>query len=293
VSSLAAILLLLLVPTQQQPHDKAYWKGISAAKFEVPAGETARGLAAELAANLGSADPELRDDLSFTILSSWIYDKKFLGPDDLRPLARTLEGHLRQGIEAPGTDDVLLRSFSALTLSTIAARDNVTPFSTAEEYGHLLDSALTYFRDERDTRRFDTQKGWIHTAAHTSDLLKFLARNPRLAIADQARILSALLAKNRDAAAAYSQGEDERMARAAISILRRTDFDRDGFKTWLSAAQSAATFPNPPAVATLRAQQNVRHLLSSLWIELSSDERPSEGADFARAALRETIRKLF
>jgi hypothetical protein len=41
------------------------------------------------------------------------------------------------------------------------------------------------------------------------------------------------------------------------------------------------------------AQQNVRHLLSALWTELSADERPSEGADFARTALRDTIKKLF
>ncbi len=289
---ICALLLTSLLPTNAG-HDKAFWRGIVGAKFDVPAGENAAALAPELVGSLGSPDPELRDDLAFSILSSWIYDKKLLGPADLRPLAGALEGNLRRDIETPGTDTVLLRSFSALTLSIVAARDNVTPFLEPAEFTRLLDAALTYFRDERDLRGYDAQKGWIHTAAHTSDLLKFLSRSPKLQVPDQSRILSALLAKNRDAKAPFAQGEDERMARVAISIVRRQDFDREAFRSWLAAAEATATFPASPGAEALRAHQNVRHLLTSLWTELSADERPSEGADFARAELRETIKRLF
>ena len=133
----------------------------------------------------------------------------------------------------------------------------------------------------------------MHSAAHTSDLLKFLARNSRLPVSGQSSILSALLAKNRDAAAPFSQGEDERMARVAISVVRRADFDRDGFRAWLTGAQAAAKFPNPATADALRAQQNVRHLLTALWTELSADERPSDGADFAKTALRDAPGRLF
>lgn len=289
----ALIPVLLIAAAAQPAHDKNYWRAIAEAKFAVPAGETATHLAPELAENLGSPDPELRDALAFEILTSWIYDQKLLGPEDLRRLTRTLTGHLKRGLDVPGSDEVLLRSFSALTLSIIAARDNATPFFTAEEHAALVGAALDYFRDERDTRGFDAQRGWIHTAAHTADLLKFLARSPNLTVAEQSRMLTAILTKNREAAAAFAQGEDERMARVVISIVRRTDFDREAFRGWLAAAQDLAAFPKSPTVANLRAHQNVRHLLSALWTELSSDERPSEGADFARAALRETIKKLF
>jgi hypothetical protein len=285
----------LLAVTLQPPavHDTAYWRSIAETRFEVPAGATAQQLAPELLATLGSADPELRDDLALSILTSWIYQKKLLGPDELRPMTLTLEANLRKGIGAIGTDGVLLRSFSALTLSVIAARDNEAPFLSAEEYATLLDEALAYFRDERDTRGFDPAKGWMHGAAHTADLLKFLARNPRLPPAGQSRMLTAMLAKNRESAAPFSQGEDERMARIAISLARRADFDRDGFRAWLTAAQATAAFPKTPTPDALRAQQNVRHLLAALWTELSVDERPSDGADFAKQALRETLKTLF
>lgn len=290
------ITTVALIAATLQPaagHDKAYWKAIADAKFEVPAGAAAPQLAAELLNQLGSTDPELRDDLALSILTSWIYQKKLLGPDDLRPMVRTLEGNLRKGIGEAGTDGVLLRSFSALTLSVIAARESEAPFLPAEEFSQLLDAALAYFHDEVDTRGFDATNGWMHSTAHTADLLKFLARNPRVPVAAQTRILSAVLAKNREAGAVFSQSEDERMARIAISVARRADFDREGFRAWLTAVQSAAKFQAPPTPASLRAQQNVRHLLTALWTELSVDDRPSDGADFARTALRDILKTLF
>ena len=283
-----------LAPGQPGPaHDKAYWRAIAAARFEVPAGETPQRLAPELVASLGSADPELRDDLAFSTLSSWIYRKRLLGPGDLRPMIQTLTGNLRKGVGETDSDGVLLRSFSALTLSAIAALDNEAPFLSDDEYARLLDAALAYLQDERDMRGFDPRRGWMHSAAHTADLLKFLAGNPHLPARGQARILAALTAKNREAPAPFSQGEDERMARVAISIARRADFDREGFGAWLSAAKAAAVFPNPATIDALRAQQNVRHLLTALWTELSVDERPSEGADFAKSALRDALKGLF
>jgi Protein of unknown function (DUF2785) len=272
---------------------KAYWQSIAKNKFELPEGATAAQLAPELVANLGSPDPELRDDLSTSILTSWIYQKKLLTPDDLRPLIATLRTNLRQGIGETGNDGVLRRSFSALALSIVAARDNEGPFLSASEHAALLDSAIEYFRDERDIRGYDEAKGWMHSAAHTSDLLKFLARSANFPAGAQPRVLEALAAKNRGAAAPFSQGEDERMARVVMSIVRRADFDRNAFRSWLTTMQSASKFPQPATVDALRAQQNARHLLTALWTELSVDDRPSEGADFARQALRETLKTLF
>src|SRR4026209_292401 len=140
-----AVACLVLIPLlAQSGHGQEYWRGIVDAKFEVPAGETAAKLAGELVTRLGDVDPVMRDDLAFTILTSWIYDKKLLGPDDLRPIVRTLDGNLSREAGAAGTEPGFLRSFSALTLSVIAARDNAAPFLGEDEFHRLLDSALDY-----------------------------------------------------------------------------------------------------------------------------------------------------
>jgi hypothetical protein len=283
-------LVVLLVFLPAPDHPKSFWQSVAKNKFDPPAAEPVAPLADELVGNLGSPDSELRDDLSFSILTAWIYQKKLLGPDDLRRITAVLENNLRRGLGDRDGDGVLLRSFSALTLSVIAARENETPFLDTGGYHQLVAAALGYFRDEQDLRGYDSQRGWMHSAAHTSDLLKFLARNPKLETTEQASILAALLAKNTSAASSFSQGEDERMARVVISIARRGDFDRDGFKRWLASVSAAAAFPQSVSVDALRAQQNVRHLLAALWAELSADDRPSDGADFARTAVRETLK---
>jgi hypothetical protein len=285
-----ALIIGLCSGFSQVTHGKSYWQAIAKEKFELPAGEQAAPLADELIGNLGSPDPELRDDLALSILTSWIYQKKLLGPDDLRRMTLMLQSNLRRGIGERDGDGVLLRSFSALTLSVIAARENEAPFLSPAEYHQLVGAAVAYLRDEPDVRGYDAKRGWIHSAAHTSDLLKFLARNPKLEPAEQGKILAALLVRNTGAAAPFTHGEDERMARVVISIVRRADFDREGFRAWLASAAAAAKFPQTVTPDALRAQENVRHLLSALWTQLSIDERPNEGAEFARTALREALK---
>jgi len=285
--------VILFALLSAPPHPKAYWQAIAKGDFEPPAGVTAAQLVPELVANLASPDPELRDDLSATILTSWIARKKLLGPEDLRSLITTLRTNLRQGIGTTDGDGVLLRSFSALTLSIVVARDNEAPFLTEAEQAALLDSALDYFHDERDLRGFDPALGWMHSAAHTADLLKFLARSARLPAGAQPRILAALAAKNRDASGVFTQEEDERMARVVISIARRPDFDRAAYTTWLETMTGASKVQAPVNLPGLRARQNTRHLLMALSAELLADGRPSEGADFARSALHDALNKLF
>ena len=293
VSRSAPVVARVFQTGDRSEHDKAFWQAITKNEFVPPPPATVAQLAPELVTLLGSPDSELRDDLAATILTQWIYQKKLLGPDELRTMAGRLTANLREGIGQTGTDAVLRRSFSALLLSVIAARNNETPFLSPGEIDGLLDASLAYFRDERDVRGFDEQKGWMHSAAHTADLLKFLARSPTLVPAAQRRILDAVTDKLRQAPVAFAAGEDERIARIPISIVRRDDVDREAFGSWLDSMARLAAFPEQPSVAALRSMTNARHVLSALWTELSVDRRPSAGADFARRALEERLGKLF
>ena len=61
----------------------------------------------------------------------------------------------------------------------------------------------------------------MHSAAHTADLVKFLARSRHLPAGAQREILDAIGEKVRNAPVVYTFGEDQRFARAVLSIVNR------------------------------------------------------------------------
>jgi hypothetical protein len=289
IRAVLSLALLIAVPPAQAAHDRAYWQSIKAHDYAVPAGATAPALAAEVSGLLGSPDPELRDDLAYSILSAWIGQTKVLTPADIRPLITTWTTNLQQNVGASGDNSVLRRSFSALMLSTVALRDAAESFLTPEEHATLVDAALRYLAAERDLRGFDDQLGWIHSAAHTADLLRFLARSPRLTVPEQHAILDGIAAKMHDASVVFTFGEDERYARAVGQITIRADFDLDNFKRWVTrvAAPMAA---GKTSVAALRSHQNATNLLSKLAVLLARQPTLPKPAEAARDAVLAAVK---
>lgn len=263
-------------------HDKAFWRQIATDKFAVPAGTALPALLGELTEMLGSPDPEWRDDIAYTTLTQWLYRQRLVPVEDRRRLLREWTMGLRGGIGEQGTPTVLRRSFSALSLGVLAILDNEAPYLERAEFDGLLSAALEYLKNERDVRGFDATMGWLHSVAHTADLLKFLARSRHLRVDQQALILTAIAGKLRAVETVLVDGEDERLARAVLSIAARPDFDEAAFAAWLKAL-SPPPRTTAPSSADRAADQNARHLLVSTFAVVSADTR--DLSSLARALL--------
>lgn len=272
------------------PLRRTFWREVALVKGAVPEGRTAAEWARELDPWLASADPELRDDLAYTILAGWIVRGK-IEDEPLRELA----AKWRADLGRPGTsdEDVVARSFAALTLAAVVAWDLKHPF-LGDEVPRIRAAALDYAANEHDVRGYDEHLGWVHATAHTADLLKFLARAPDLPASEQAKFLAAIDAKAALPGAAWSAGEDLRLARVALSLVKRPDFDADAFETWMLGYESAhrALWAAPPVDGDRLAEfGNRRRVLAELSALLAGDEA-SEPAVWARErvlrALRET-----
>jgi hypothetical protein len=283
-------------PAAAPAHDADFWRGIKANDFAVPQGAAAGGLLLEVCGDLlGSPDPELRDQLGYEIADAWILRRKTVSDADLRPVLALLEKNLGQGIGENGTDSVLRRSFSALVLSLVAARDNAAPFLTAEEYDGLLSASLDYLARERDERGFVPGKGWHHSVAHTADLLKTLGRSPKLAPPAQRRILGGILLKASGSSTFWTWGEDDRLAAAALAILKRDDFDASTLDGWLGRFVEVwrSALQNPAALdpARFAAAKNGRDVLAALEVQIGTSA-PFAAADKSRQALLATLRRM-
>ena len=275
----AAILILSGTATSAAPqsapnHDRAFWRAIQTNHYAVPEGESAVALAHDLSGYLGSPDPELRDDLAYSILDVWIIERPQLSRQELIPFEEEWSTNLRIGIGESGTDTVLKRSFSALMLASIAQRDLNTQFLGDTRYHALLNDAISYLTSERDLRGYDATIGWIHATAHTADLLKALAENDLLTKADQHAILTAIAQRLATAPTVYSYGEQDRLALAVRAIVTRRDFDSEYFNKWLASLNDAdgkVWKEKPLTPATLAAYQNRTYMLEALIARMSTE----------------------
>jgi len=273
--------------------DRDLWMAIKASDFAVPEGRRAADLLLALDPLLASPDPVLRDDIGYTAAARWIYRERRLSPDELRRVTEHWRANLRRGLGEQGTDSVFLRSFSALDLSVLAALDLQAPFLDDRQFGALFDDALDYFTRERDVRGFDAARGWMHSVAHTADLLKFLARSPKLPADGQARLLDAIDRKLDAIDAVLVWGDQSRLAAVLASLARREDLDRDAFATWLDpfVERSKALWANGPLVepGLFARVQNAKLVLGSLFVQLSADQAPGDGVVEARRRVLATL----
>ena len=275
---------------------QSFWLAV-ARDCEVPPGETAFGLVSEAVGKLGSPDPVWRDDIGYGVVVSCVYRKELLSGEERRALVQRLSGNLESGIGQTNDDSVLLRSFSALDLSVLAAMELQAPVLSDADYRQLLNDALRYLDDERDLRGFEPRVGWIHATAHTADLLKFLARDPRFGPADQGRLLEAVWLRMTSAEVpVFTHAEDERLAAAVLSVIRRTDFDAALLGPWLGKfvqLEKDTWAVTPPRVDALAASQNARNLLRSLYALLSMPEpEPAGGQLAAREAVLGALQRI-
>jgi Protein of unknown function (DUF2785) len=252
-------------------HDREFWLAIAKNHYAVPEGQQVFPLLYELSGYVGSKDSELRDDLGYSITTTWIKHQD-IPTADLNSLMDEWCANLRVGIGESGNESVLKRSFSALSLVALAERDLTKPFLTEERYRRLLDDALAYLKDEHDLRGFDPQIGWIHATAHTADLLAALAMNSMFKPEDQPRVLTAITARLSSAHEIFTFGEQDRLSLVAARIVGRKDFDTAEFDKWLNATDTAdqQTWKNsPPKLEMLQTYQNDTYMLRGLAVYLT------------------------
>ena len=282
---LTICLFILSALLSAQTHDRAFWQSIGKNKYAVPEHQSADALAHELSALLASPDPGLRDDLAYSILARWIY-RGYLSTPALIQLTDAWRANLKDGLGESGTNSVLKRSFSALCLSSMAAREAKSPFMGAGRYHELVAESVTYLQAERDLRGYDAQLHWIHATAHTADLVGALADSPMLTKEEETAILSAIAVRLATAPDVYTQGEQDRMAAAVTSVIRRPDFDDSSFAAWLSGIETAdRDVWSATNVESLAHYQNRTYMLQALAVHLSLEPDSGRIAGFHQKVL--------
>jgi Protein of unknown function (DUF2785) len=276
--------------------DRTFWRVIANDENALPQGEWVAELAPELLSWLGSTDAELRDEFAYRILAAWVEREQF-PPDQLRDMVRQMLDNLHVGLGERDTDSVFLRSYSTLVLMEIVAHDNAHPFLGQGEAASLLDQVLEYLRKERDLRAWVEGPGWAHAVAHTADLLMMLARNLQLGAVELERLLDGIADRLLEpSGVVFVQHEDERLAYAALNLLRRGLVGRAARDRWLerfvrpSGQDDWRAVHESPIASATRA--NVTSFLRSLYFQLLLTPNQPPDGDEQLAAVLSTLQRM-
>ena len=287
-AALVVVLSAVASAAQTRVHDRAFWVALRAADFRLAPNEAVLPLALEATSLLGSTDPELRDDIGYEAIATWVYREQRLDADGLNQLRATLTVNARRGLGEATGDGLFLRSFSTLALAVLAAEDLQRPFLDAQQFDGLVDLGIEALGREHDLRGYVPGKGWGHATAHCADLLKFLARSHRLRPEQQSRMVDAIAERLRSAGQVFVWGEDARLAAALTTIARRSDADPAPFLGWFKRLEGDHTALwsgpfDPVRYVPVRAQLNA---LNAFGADLDAASGPETGINTALRSLR-------
>jgi hypothetical protein len=257
--------------------ESAFWDRVVAEGHKVPADRPLADLTAELTTMLGSADRYLRDGIAYPTLATWVSEGVY--DDLLQGLGDGMTAGLSVGIGEQGTDTVFRRSFSALVLaeciqraSTLASERAGVPDETVLRWG---DRVAGWLVRERDLRGFVPGKGWAHAVAHGADALGVLAESGVMGRMELTVLLDVvadrLLAPT---TARFLHGEDDRLARATMRLLRRDVVGLDVLEPWVARLADRSRPASGGEDDPFLVAGNVQGYLRALHLQLALAPRP-------------------
>jgi hypothetical protein len=245
----------------------SYWERVVADGYRVPHGAALDDLTTDLVKMLGDGDPRVRDDIAYSVLSTWVsegvYDELLAGLGDGLVLG------LRVGLGEDGTDTVLRRSFSAVGLAAVIARDNAVHTLHPTTVLTWADRSVAWFLAERDLRGWVPERGWVHAGAHGADLLGTLAASRYLG-PEELRVLLDVIAERLliPTEHRFAAGEDDRLAFATMSLLHRDLVSVDELESWLDRVAALWADPVTPGERESATRTNAVAYARALHLQL-------------------------
>jgi len=257
---------------------RGFWQQVLDSDMAVPVERPLNELTAELVTMLGSVNPVERDQTAYPVLASWLAEGVY--DDLLISFGDSVAQGLVVGLGEVDGDGVFRRSFSALALAECIARDNAVHILPVDAVVNWAERAVSWFTREQDLRGWVADKGWAHAVAHGADLIAVLAASRHL----QQLHLGVLLDVIAERVVASTptvlvDGEDDRLATAALTVVHRNLVDADQLDLWVDRMGQAMEPPSDPASRhtwPTPANKNTSAFLRALHAHLAAGMNPTD-----------------
>lgn len=270
------------------PYSRDELLALPGADFQPARGGDENAWIVRLLACAEDPDPAIRDGVVFEAWQRWLRSGR-IEPGILPGLARTLMDRLAGPADSQG----FRHPFAALLLSELARADRLQPFLEDAQRTELLELAARWLASIEDHRAWHPVEGWRHAVAHGADLALQLGLHPQVDADGVRRLLDALASQVAPPAHAFTHGEPERLARAAVFLHGRGLLTPEQWQDWLqrvsAPAPLAAWSEAFGSAAGLARRHNVLAFLHALAFAM----RVQHGADSEQATLLDAaLRRL-
>jgi hypothetical protein len=236
---------------------------IASDNYKVPTRPELYPLVLAMGTYTGSLDPELRDDLIYMTMATWIERNVFESKDLQEILMVSLnEQHLFLGLGERESDTVFTRTFSMLIIAAVLDAHRRHPFLPASELQVIKHKLLRYLDGEKDLRGYVPVKGWAHSIAHAADALDELVQCDAFDADDLQEVLTAMRSLIGTGETVYICEEDERLVTAVLSAWQRAEISDEDIIKWLEALtpiEDGSLFPD-----SYRSYINCKNFVRSL-----------------------------
>ena len=221
--------------------------------------------------NIGDLDSNVRDKLIYVNLAHLFYDGHF-DKNQLLHFFELLssEKYLLYDLENNIEHSELTRSFTVLQLVYLIYLHNKDPYLTNKQYMDFYVKFIQYFKKETILKGYDPQVGWMHTIAHSADLIAQIVKSEEMNKKTLEEVMNAILSKFAISTYTYVSDEDERMVTAIVNAIERNILDEEFISKWI---ESFGLLPKPKSYPEFyHFKNNVKNLLRSLYFRILNNK---------------------
>ena len=239
--------------------------------------------------NIGDLDPVVRDELIYPNLAHLLHDKHF-NEEQLTEILHLLIGdeYLHFDLDNNIEFSVLIRSFTLLQLVILVDVHNRDNRIDEIDMRELLKSFIDYFQKEENLTGYDSEKGWLHSIAHSADLFAQLVKCEWVKERELKLIFKSITTKYKTKEYYFKHDEDERLINAIENGLERDILGEEFLTIWIEMFSRYEKIKEYPEAYHLT--NNVKLFLRSLYFRLIYKDKYQFLTDKIKEVLKENVK---
>ncbi|MEB9379846.1 DUF2785 domain-containing protein [Bacillus cereus] len=245
-------------------------------EYQLHEGEQHQDFLPLLLQYIGDPQPELRDNLIYSMFYMWIKEENRFSEEELRSLFTVLtdEIHLFYSIGSEDDQSVFTRTFSALPIALIVQRHRQNPFFNQAEIEQLIHVMLRYYKEEKNLRGYLSVGGWTHSASHGADVFVELVQCEESSVAMLREVLVAISGMLHNGRNIFSDEDDERLVNIVDTMIDKELLPHQEIANWISGLVQCCNLPRSRSQVIARV--NSKNFLRSLYFRRGQDSRGNE-----------------